>query len=198
MSIFLDIISNMSDVSLWALDETGKRLESNNFYSWGPKGKPKQIERNGVKQGLNIIGTTEILNHFQFLYISYEKGTETNTNIASEQVISFLQKILEYDFTRGIEKTFIILDNAGFHRSKAVRKFAKAHKERLYLIFQPKYSPNLNPQENMWNWLKKYLSSTNAFKSIQELSSKVTEFEKYINNNVHLIQQRVWARNYYK
>lgn len=196
--MLLDITEKISDISLWALDETGKRLESDNYYSWGPKGQPKQIERNGVKQGLNIIGATEILHHFQFLYDEYEKGTEDNTNITSKEVIHFLKRLLVYDADRGVRKTLIILDNALFHRSKEVRQFAKENKDKIVLIFQPKYSPQLNPQENMWNWLKKYLSSVIAFKSIPELSDKIKEFDLYIRGNLDLVKQRVWARNYYK
>jgi len=44
------------NVCLCALEETGIRLESVNFYSWGPKGTPCVIEANGSYKGLNIVG----------------------------------------------------------------------------------------------------------------------------------------------
>lgn len=194
----LDIIEKLPDCSLWAFDETGKRLESNNYYSWGLKGQYKHIERNGVKKGLNIIGATEILRHNQSIYDSYEKGTENNTNISSVEVIRFLRKLLEYDQKRGITKTFVILDNARFHRSKDVREFAKQHRTQLYLIFQPKYSPQLNPQENMWKWLKSYLAIEKAFGTVTELSDGISEFYHYANSHPELIEKRTGARHYYK
>lgn len=56
----------------------------------------------------------------------------------------------------------------------------------------------MNPQENMWNWMKKYLSSSKAFATIQALSEKVAEFQKFIGENIDLVKQRVHARDYYK
>jgi transposase len=198
MSTLLDIIEHIGDTSLWALDETGKQLESNNFYNWGPKGQYKNIEHNGVKKGLNIIGATEIISHFQFLYDEYEKGTEDSIKLSSPQVISFLDKLVEYDTNRGVNLTFVILDNARIHRSHEVRKYIKKYEKRLFLIYQPTYSPQLNPQENMWNWMKRFLASSKAFANIQALSEKVTEFQKLVKDNLDLVKQRVPARNYYK
>lgn len=198
MASLLDIFEQLSDCSLWAMDETARRLESDNFYSWGPKGKYRHIERNGVKKGLNIIGATEIKDKYHYLYDTYEKGTENAQNITSCEVIKFIEQILHYDQDRGIKKTFIILDNAGFHRSQEVRSFAKEHKDSLYLIFQPKYSPQLNPQENMWKWLKNYLASNRAYGTITELKEHVEKFASYVNNNLALVEQRVGARHYYK
>lgn len=69
----MDIIDNINDISLWAMDETGKRLELNNFYSWSPIGKPTEMERNGSHKGVNIIGATEVFNHFKFIYNIYKQ-----------------------------------------------------------------------------------------------------------------------------
>lgn len=198
MSTLLDIIEHIGDASLWALDETGKQLESNNFYNWGPKGQYKNIEHNGSKKGLNIIGATEINTHFKFLYDEYEKGTEDSVKLSSQQVISFIDKLVEYDTNRGANITFVILDNARIHRSHEVRKHIKKYEKRLFLIYQPTYSPQLNPQENMWNWMKKYLAGSKAFATIQALSEKVADFQKLVSENIDMVKQRVHAKNYYK
>lgn len=198
MSALLDIIDHIGDASLWALDETSKQLESNNFYSWGPKGQYKPIERNGSKKGLNIIGATEITNHFEFLYDEYEKGTEDSITIRAQQVISFLDKLVEYDKARGIGVTFVLLDNARIHRAKQLRKHILKYKNRLFLIYQPSYSPQLNPQENMWNWMKKYLANDKAFENIKALSERVSEFKDLVASDKNTVKQWVWARSFFK
>jgi len=198
MAIFLDIFEHISDTSLWALDETGKRLESNNYYSWSPIGKPTHIEQNGNRKGVNIIGATEIMNHFDFKYDIYPKGGKTNVNICSSHVIRFIEKILSYDAQRGIQTTFIILDNARIHRSEEIKQFVKKYKERLFLIFQPVYSPELNPQENMWNWMKSFLASTSAYSNIDELMDEVERFQSYVSKIPHDVKKRICARNFYK
>lgn len=66
MSELLDIIEPTEDISLWAMDETGKRLESNNQYFWDLKGQPATVERNGSHKGINIIGATDDKGTFCF------------------------------------------------------------------------------------------------------------------------------------
>lgn len=49
----------------------------------------------------------------------------------------------------------IVMDNASFHSKK--RLFSAAEKYGCRLIFLPPYSPELNPIENFWSWLKRHL-----------------------------------------
>ena len=56
--------------------------------------------------------------------------------------------------------TIIIMDNAKFHRSKALEKLANA--AGCSILFLPPYSPDLNPIEQFWSWLQ------NNFKTLDE------------------------------
>jgi transposase len=49
----------------------------------------------------------------------------------------------------------IVLDNASFHRKKKLRELAE--KSKCDVLFLPPYSPDLNPIEKFWAWLKKKL-----------------------------------------
>ena len=51
--------------------------------------------------------------------------------------------------------TTIIMDNASFHRKNRLILLAEIAGHRI--IFLPPYSPNLNPIENFWSWLKSRL-----------------------------------------
>ncbi len=61
--------------------------------------------------------------------------------------------------------TVIVMDNASFHSKK--RLFSAAQNAGCKLIFLPPYSPELNPIEKFWAWLKrflrKFLSSAASF-----------------------------------
>ena len=50
-------------------------------------------------------------------------------------------------------KLVIIMDNASFHRKNQLKNIANEH--RIKIIFLPPYSPELNPIEKFWHWLKK-------------------------------------------
>lgn len=177
MTFLLNIIENIEDVSIWPLDETGKRLESNNFYSWSLIGNPITIERNGSHKGINIIGATEVIKHFRFIYHTYPKSDGT---IDSSYIVKFLEELIVYDRARGISMTLVQWDNATIHMSALVKEFARTHKNDLFLINQTPYSPELNPQENMWKWLKSFISKATVAINEQELLDMVRNFHLYM------------------
>ena len=53
--------------------------------------------------------------------------------------------------------TVVVMDNASFHRK--ARLIPVAQKYGFRLIFLPPYSPEFNPIENFWAWLKRFLRS---------------------------------------
>ena len=68
--------------------------------------------------------------------------------------------LFEFWFTNqllpSLEKgTVIVMDNASFH-SKG-RLFSAAQNGSCKLLFLPPYSPELNPIEKFWAWLKRCL-----------------------------------------
>ena len=68
--------------------------------------------------------------------------------------------LFEFWFTEqllpSLEKgTVIVMDNASFHSRK--RLISLAQNAGCKLIFLPPYSPELNPIENFWAWLKRFL-----------------------------------------
>ena len=50
------------------------------------------------------------------------------------------------------EKSVIVMDNAAFHRKEVLCGLAR--KAGCSVLFLPPYSPDLNPIENFWAWLK--------------------------------------------
>ena len=49
----------------------------------------------------------------------------------------------------------IVLDNATFHKKSVLPKFAQ--QKKCSVLFLPPYSPDLNPIEKKWAWLKQKL-----------------------------------------
>lgn len=53
------------------------------------------------------------------------------------------------------EQSFIVMDNAAFHRKS--RLYSLVQNTGHTLVFLPPYSPELNPIEHFWSWLKRQL-----------------------------------------
>ncbi|MDR1067086.1 MAG: transposase [Clostridiales bacterium] len=49
----------------------------------------------------------------------------------------------------------IVMDNAAFHRKKRLISLAESSKHKI--VFLPPYSPEYNPIEKFWAWLKRKL-----------------------------------------
>ena len=63
--------------------------------------------------------------------------------------------------------TVVVMDNASFHRKARLTYVAQKHGFRLF--FLPPYSPEFNPIENFWAWLKHRLrSSLSSFASFDD------------------------------
>ncbi len=84
----------------------------------------------------------------------------------------FLKVLKEVNET--CPKMTVTLDNASYHRAKAVRKFVEGTGRDIELIFLPAYTPlpQLNPIEIQWRVLKR-LPRGRYFASIEELEAAI-------------------------
>jgi len=51
----------------------------------------------------------------------------------------------------------IIMDNASFHRKETLLELIKKARRKVNLLFLPAYSPDLNPIEQSWAHMKRFL-----------------------------------------
>jgi transposase len=62
------------------------------------------------------------------------------------------------------EHAVLVLDNAGWHVARALRI-----PDNITLLFLPAYSPELNPAERLWAWLRSHQLSNRVFADYDEL-----------------------------
>jgi transposase len=105
--------------------------------------------------------------------------TSTEANINGQFLIEYLDRL-----SLTIQKqTFVVLDNASIHRSKAFRARLSYWQGRgLFIFFLPPYSPHLNIAETLWRKLKKewlnpedYRQKESLFYAVNQCMANVGE-----------------------
>ena len=75
------------------------------------------------------------------------------------------------------KKIIMIMDQAGWHKSKAL-KIPK----NIKIIFLPPYSPELNPVERFWKWTRSGITHNRLFDSLDDMISAVEQGFKNLTN----------------
>ena len=82
------------------------------------------------------------------------------------------------DFLKGLmvnapAPIFLVVDGHPVHRAKTVKRFVLEQSGLLELHYLPSYSPELNPDELVWNNLKTHSLGCKVIMSRQELRAMV-------------------------
>ncbi|MHA1294391.1 MAG: IS630 family transposase [Promethearchaeota archaeon] len=74
------------------------------------------------------------------------------------------------------KKLIMELDNARAHYSKELAPFLEANKNGLELVFLPPYSPDLNPMEWFWKFLRKIITHNTFFPTFKDFQRALIKF----------------------
>jgi transposase len=126
-------------------DESRLRADGHQGTTWAPIGETPVVEDSGDRFGVNMISAVSSSGAMYF------ECFEDKMN--SDRFIVFL-KALRADANRPIA---VIVDGGSYHKSKLVRDFLKTEGNELgiKLVILPPYSPELNPDEQVWNHAKR-------------------------------------------
>lgn len=58
----------------------------------------------------------------------------------------------------------IAMDQAGWHKAKDLR-----YPDTITLVYLPSYSPDLNPVEKLWQWLRKEVTHNALFDKLEDM-----------------------------
>lgn len=100
----------------------------------------------------------------------------------------FIQFLRQLHYAHPTKTLIIILDNGPIHTSKRVQQFVSDN-AWVKLYFLPRYSPEYNPIELFWQWLKKSVHGTRRYANIAQLVGKLRQFiwhynEKWLVNPI--------------
>lgn len=98
----------------------------------------------------------------------------------ARQFHEFLRQLLEANSER---KLVLVLDNASYHRTKAILALLRDHDDHAMVIWLPRYSPELNLIEGLWGYLKRSALNNYFFGDIATLEKAIVQTFRHLNRN---------------
>ena len=77
------------------------------------------------------------------------------------------------------QKIAIVMDGAGWHKSGKL-----IIPKNIRIIILPPYSPELNPTEKLWQYIKDHTIKNRIYKTLHELEDAVCEFVKMLTPEI--------------
>ena len=161
---------------LYFMDESGVSLTAVMGKTWAPKGKTPVVKTTGKRGGLCVTSAISPAGKMTFR-IEKEKINANNH-------INFLIQIMEQHPHR---KIIVVEDNAPSHIAYAVKSFVASQQNRIAVYYLPSYSPELNPDEHVWAYLKAHKLKTHQAQTTKELKHLVKRKMQGIQRKNNLV-----------
>lgn len=151
-------------------DEAGIDLRERSGGTWGVIGTTPKVSVTGKRGRVNALSAVMADGSLRYRV--------TKDTITAETYTAFLKSLV----TDRVAPLFLIVDRAPFHTSRVVRKFVCSHRGQLRLYYLPRHSPELNPDEHVWEEVKdKKLGRAtikNGFDLLKKLRSTLMSLQK--------------------
>lgn len=125
-------------------DEAGVRSDYHSGRTWAARGKTPVVKTTGARFNCNMVSAVSPHGAMRFMLV---EGTVT-----SDIFVEFLKRLVHNQ----PHPVFLIVDGHPVHKSAAVSRFVASTDGKLQLFLLPPYSPELNPDEQVWNHLKNH------------------------------------------
>lgn len=161
---------------IFFLDEAGVRSDQVLGRTWGIRGRTPEVATSGRRQSVSAISAVSALGEFWF-----ELYTE---RLNAMKFIALLANFMR----RRKTVVFLVLDGHPAHIAHSVARYVQSLRGRLELHFLPGYAPELNPDEFVWNHLKRQGVSKKPLRKNESLRSRVQADLAHIKSRPGLVR----------
>jgi len=162
--------------SIYWEDESAMRSDYHSGTTWAQKGKTPVVRTTGARFKVNMISAVDARGALRFMV------SEQAFN--GEVFIEFLRRLIA-----GRQKpVFLIVDGHPAHKAKKVKQFIAEHAALLELYYLPGYSPQLNPDEQVWNHVKHHTVGKMAITGPQQLKMAVQSALRRLARMPHIVR----------
>lgn len=132
--------------TIYFADESGIRSDYHTGTTWAPCGETPVVSVTGRRFSFNMISAVSPRGDFRFMI---HEGSVT-----APVFKTFLRRLM----VGATKPVFVVVDGHPIHKSVLVRKYVESQEGKLKLFFLPPYSPQLNPDEQVWAHVKRQVA----------------------------------------
>jgi transposase len=162
---------------LYFQDESSVSLVPVLGTTWSPIGETPKIKVTGNHGSIAVSSAISPAGRMVF---RIEKG-----KVNSKTFIDFLKQIIKNHPWR---KIIVIVDNSPTHTAKTVENFIEENKNKIAIYYLPTYSPDLNPDEEVWKYLKNVKLKAHQARNKKEFKPLVLSKMKSIQRSSNVIK----------
>jgi len=174
------------EIRLIYVDESHIHQDMETGYRWSKKGQVDEVASSspGLKQRLNWYGAYDFGNGQCFIW--------HNGKCNGDSTVAFLRALDEW-LGPTKQQVIIIWDGASWH-SRSVKVRQQAKELELTLITLPPYSPDLNPIEGLWKWMREEVTQHFCHAKLADLEADCRAFIEQINLDPEAVVRRLWPK----
>jgi len=151
--------------TIYFADSTHPEFAPTITYGWIKTGERFNVKTNsGWHRRVNICGAINI--------DSLDLIANTYDTVNQYSICDLLKKVRENNPKN--KNLYLVLDGAGYNKALSVRELAK--KLRIKLMYLPPYSPNLNPIERLWKFMKKMVTANHYYEEFNAFKKALVSF----------------------
>lgn len=156
----------IGEKDIYFFDEGRFGLKSTVTRCWAKRGQPLCVPVQQGYESFYIYSAVNPCSGASFSLFMPEISTDVMNLYLDELSKSCRQKPIT-----------LVMDQAGWHTSRDLQI-----PENITIEFLPPYSPELNPVEKLWWWLRKNVTHNNLFRTLENLMDALErEFRKITN-----------------
>ncbi len=147
------------EVYFW--DESGFRADTVHGKTWGKRGQTPVVERPGQRQSISAASAVNARG--AFWYRTYQGG------LNAELFVTLLRKMMRHRS----KPVHLVVDGLPAHKTALVKTYVASTKGMLTLHFLPGYTPELNPDEQVWSHMKRTGVARSPLRRGEKLRDKI-------------------------
>jgi transposase len=163
-----------AEIYFW--DESGFRADGVQGRTWGVQGQSPVVSVPGQRQSMSAASAVNARGAFWF--VTYQGA------LNAPQFVDFMKRLMKHRK----KPLTLILDSLPAHKGPAVRSYIESLQGKLQLHYLPGYAPELNPDELVWNHMKRTGTAQKPLRKGDQLQSRIETDLRAIQRNPKLVR----------